>query len=312
MSICLLNKFDLFVKNNIVFCDKNFKYIRFAADYMSSVCLSLVYRIIAVAVSFEYTSDFKNRDRHYISLAECEDNKILALKKKFFIFQKHGSEIVDFSENGGLRVDQVLLQALDENDFCLSMTKLKISQSARSNLESTHVAELQALKRMYGSETIDDWADHFQVRAFLHRDRTMHGCCSSMTLDFISSYLQQIKAGKAPLESIKAIAPNYAYGASKNAQIAQIFYSAVHQKLRTHYVNRLDQLLEFYKKKSENIIRLPMHEQSTALRMLTTKCHEKGEKLKDNAKLAKLRVANTIEKAFGIAAQSQAIERFFC
>jgi len=45
-----------------------------------------------------------------------------------------------------------------------------------------------------------------------------------ISLDFMLNYLKEIKAGKAPIDAIKSIAHRFKNGASKEAELAQIFY----------------------------------------------------------------------------------------
>ncbi|HEY2811684.1 MAG TPA: hypothetical protein VGJ00_09910 [Rhabdochlamydiaceae bacterium] len=163
---------------------------------------------------------------------------------------KHKNEIIDFSENGGRRVDETLWENSGED---ILSAKIKILQTIDDNEE-----EYKALQCLYGVETVDRWVRTVGIQnlGLLQRKKMLNGCCAGMSLEFISSYIQQLKAGKAPEESIKVIAPRFAYGASKLAQIAQIFESALIKQNGSRSDKSKEEIDRWYKEEKQRIAQI--------------------------------------------------------
>jgi len=92
------------------------------------------------------------------------------------------------------------------------------------------VKQFEDLKTYYKEDTIKQWESVGTDKIPLKKDKLdglrnlSDGCCMGISLDFMLNYLKEIKAGKAPIDAIKSIAHRFKNGASKEAELAQIFY----------------------------------------------------------------------------------------
>ncbi|HEV3270241.1 MAG TPA: hypothetical protein VGZ69_06305 [Candidatus Rhabdochlamydia sp.] len=177
------------------FCNKNYKFIRVAADSISRLCLAVFYQII----SYCYKIVGSPTAHHYESLALYQSGKA----KNLFTYLRFGKEIIDFCVNA--------------------------PQQIKSPSSIHHVSEDQTLRSMYGDEDIDKWIEIITKDASPKLEelcslKITDGCCLGMSLDFISHYLLNVNS-KKPLGSFF---DRYQEGAPKEAQLAQIFYRTLH------------------------------------------------------------------------------------
>jgi hypothetical protein len=119
-------------------------------------------------------------------------------------FTQYGRQVIDFAVNTSKRIKE---------------------------LDETY--KIDALEKMYGHKAIASWSKigtqeiALQREKLAPREMMKEGCCLGMSFDFIDHYLQEITAGKTPIDAVKAVAPRYAEGAPDEAVLGQIFYSAL-------------------------------------------------------------------------------------
>jgi hypothetical protein len=175
--------------NTIPFCDKKFQKMRVVADFVNRICLALIYKIVHVA-TWLFSAEVSHR---YHSLAKYEFYRCGTL----FDFIDYGGEIVDFSTN------------------CFPRVKERLPKD---------VTELDRLRQIYGADKVDHLYREYPWKHLVERREITSGCCWGMSMDFISSYLQQLDEGMTPLEAVRHIAPHFVEGASDRAQLAHIFF----------------------------------------------------------------------------------------
>ncbi|MGB7977747.1 MAG: YopT-type cysteine protease domain-containing protein [Chlamydiales bacterium] len=147
--------------------------------------------------------------------------------------------------------------------------------------------EQNALRARYGSNAIDQWLRIGTKEIPLKPEklkRVETGICLGMTLDFLKQYLQQMQAGVSPMEAIREISSRYVTGAPDQAQLAQIFYSALDS---THVIEKewahLDASMEgqrtdtlrWFDQQREQIRALSREQILERLTQVQTQCNER-------------------------------------
>jgi len=138
---------------------------------------------------------------HFDSLANYRLKLALRRPITLWVF---GSKIIDFTTNTSTRIKEI-----DEQN------------------------EIDALKKLYGDHVIARWLETETQDVRLYQKNlarleiAQDGCCAGMSWDFISHYWKEIEKGNAPIDAVKAIAHRYREGAPDEAQLAQIFYTAL-------------------------------------------------------------------------------------
>lgn len=178
--------------NSTPFCDTSCKGIRVFGQFMGRSLYALSLLIASVACRV-FSRDLACT---YFSMARTQFNRGGNALVAYYMF---GERLIDFSYNG-----------------CV------IAPSSDT--------EQNALKSRYGSDVIDQWLRIGTEEIPLKLEKLKseeEGICLGMTLDFIKHYLQQIQAGLSPMEAIRKISSRYVTGAPDQAQLAQIFFSAL-------------------------------------------------------------------------------------
>jgi len=209
-----------------LFCDQNFQDFRVLANSVSRRCIGIFYKIIS-SCSWIFS---QSTSHHFNSLSIYHFSRAVTEPSAFL---RHGSRVVDFATNITTRVKEID----GEN-------------------------EIDALKRMYGNETIALWSEIGNQEIPLNQSKLTRlemvddGCCYGMSLDFISHYLKKIKEGKMPMEAVKAIAPRYVEGAPDEAQLLQIFSSALDlSKIEKAYQKTLEPKLDAFRRETKKWFR---------------------------------------------------------
>ncbi len=242
--------------------DKDFKPARLAIDLVNAVCSALFYKIISAAYILGRTRYSNEMHRYYALRASDEKDKILAVFHKWSTYKRYGRDIVDFSENGGARLNEIITN-----------THAKIWQKGRSG-KTVFEKELQTLQFLYGPEIVEQWNSAVGMQIHFRHLELKKGCCLGMSLDFISSYLQEKKSGKSSLECIKAIAPRFAHGASEQAQMAQLSQEAFLEPFVSDQ-SQIGQLNRWYYQEKDKIAQLPPKERLEAQRDLIRAFYQK-------------------------------------
>jgi|GEM_PF-5412774 len=260
-SISLDGVSDIFDRET-PFCDKDCKSARLAIDFVNAACSALFYKIISTAYILGRTRHSNEMHRYYALRASNEKDKIRAVLLKCFTYKRYGSEIVDFSENGGARLNDMITN-----------THLKIWQKGRSG-KTLSERESQTLQFMYGPEIVDHWNRNVGMQIHFQHLGLKRGCCLGMSLDFISSYLREQKSGKSSLECIMAIAPRFAQGASEQAQMAQLSQEAWLEPYVSDQ-SQIGQLNRWFRQEKDKVSQLPPKDRIEALQDLVREFYQK-------------------------------------
>jgi hypothetical protein len=191
--------------SKVAFMDQRLKTLRVVADLTSDVIIGLFCKIISACLwlaccpgaSYRYSSL-----AHYYINRGCDHATAYAT---------YSDKIVNFAYNTPRHVKEILLE---------------------------EVSEKKALYQMYGKKRIQKWLkignEIISVKKkYLSRcDMIEGGCCTGMSFEFNAKYLQGIEKGLEPLEAVKYASYRYAKGATKKAELIQIFGKALHIKKR--------------------------------------------------------------------------------
>lgn len=185
----------------IPFCDQNFQALRILVNSVNNFFMAFFYKI----VSWSFWIFSKRISHHFNSLANYHMYRYCIFRGLIQLIPFHvfSGGIVDFALNTTTRVKEIDGQK-----------------------------EIDALKKMYGNHAIARWSERMQdvsldQSKLARLEMAQTGCCFGMSLDFISHYWKEIKAGKMPMDAVKAIAHRYVEGAPDRAQLAQIFSNAI-------------------------------------------------------------------------------------
>lgn len=251
------------------FCVTSCKSIRVFCRFLGQSLYALGLLIVSVACRI-FSRDLAHM---YLSMARAQFNQGGNALITYF---KLGARLIDFSYNG-----------------CV------IAPSAET--------EQKALRARYGSDTIDRWLQIGTEEIPLEPEklkRVEHGICLGMTLNFVKQYLQQIQASVSPIEAIRKISSQYVTGAPEEAQLAQVFYSALDS---THLIERewarFDATLEreekanlqWLKNQQDSIRTLPRDRILKELSNLETQCDERLNSFRCKALSNKITTIANIE-----------------
>jgi hypothetical protein len=277
---------------DIPFCDKDFKSARLVLDLVNAVCSALFYKIVSSAYILGRTKYCHEMHRYYSLLASNEKDKARSVYYKIMTFKRHGSEIIDFGENGGSHLNQVLAN-----------THLKIWQSGRFGTQSKK--EQQTLEYMYGSEIVDQWKYDTGMEIHFNHMNLKAGCCLGMSLDFISCYLKELESGKSFVECAKAIAPQFAKGASNQAQMAQLCQDALIESY-TSPQSPFVQVQKWFSEEKDKIAYLPTKDQLSAYHKLFDQFYKKLDLLTHELCELEMHVLKDLTKGFAFESLDQA------
>jgi len=179
-----------------LFCDTKYKTATIYTLYFSHKLYSIV-MLVASVVTRIFN---KELSRIYLSIAKAESIRAHNL---FCLYQRFGNSIIEFSHNFFSRI--------------VSFDKGK-----------------EALDRHYGSDTIDKWLDIGTPETPIDRKKLrfpLDGVCYGMTLDFAKLFLLNAQTGLSETDRIRQISPIYKKGPSKEAELIQIFNTALDTSL---------------------------------------------------------------------------------
>ena len=170
------------------FCDRRFKCIRLVADCIAKIYLSIFYTAI-----FYLAYPFSRR----VSLQAKEWSHIYSAQgARILTYLKYGNQIIDFSFNFSPRMEK------------------------------------KTMEEAFGKGEIEKWSQNAAPFGHLMKERLTpkecrEGCCAGMTLDLISTYLKEVRKGNTPASAIRLASSRASEGASKEAELAQIFGDAL-------------------------------------------------------------------------------------
>lgn len=255
--------------NSTPFCDTSCKGVRVFGQFLGRSLYALGLLIVSVACRI-FSRDLAHM---YLSMASFQFNRGGNALVTYF---KFGEKLIDFSYNG-----------------CV--------------IASSSDTEQNALRARYGSNTIDRWLQIGTEEIPLKPEklkRAEQGICLGMTLDFMKEYLQQIQLGVSPMEAVREISARYVTGAPDEAQLAQIFYSALDS---THVIERewarLDaareqqrtDTLRWFDEQREQILALPREQILERLTQVQTQCNERLNTFRFDALSNKIKAIARIE-----------------
>ncbi len=192
------------------FCDKSFKGARVCGMFLEGGVSALSFLVVS-AVCRIFSGALADT---YFSMARTEFARGFNAPVTYFRFT---DALIDFSYNG-----------------CV--------------LPPPSDTELNALRAHYGTDTINNWLKIGTEKMPLKKEkltRIEEGICLGASLDFIKQYLEKIRLDMSPLEAIRRNSSRYVMGAPEEAQVTQIFYSALDlATLKKKEYNRINHLLE--------------------------------------------------------------------
>ncbi len=255
--------------NSTPFCDASYKGVRVFGQFLGRSLYALGLLIVSVACRIF------NRDLGcmYVSMARFQFNRGGSALVTYF---KFGDKLIDFSYNG-----------------CV--------------IASSSDTEQNALRARYGSNTVDRWLQIGTDAIPLNPEklkRVEQGVCLGMTLVFMKEYLQQIQIGVSPMEAIHEVSLRYVTGASDEAQLAQIFYSALGstQLIEREWVTldaamdrRQTDILRWLKEQQELARTLPREQILAQLTLVQTQFNERFNSFRSDAFSNKIRAISRIE-----------------
>lgn len=202
--------------NSTPFCDKSCKGIRVFSQFLAGSLYSLALLIISVAcVAFS-----KSLASTYLSMAQTEFDRV---SRALYTYLKFGDQLIDFSYNG-------------------------------CSLAPASDTEENAIRARYGNEAINHYCLEIETREIpLKREkleRVDRGICFGMSLDFMKQYFGEIQMGNSSIEAIRKISSRYVEGAPDEAQLAHIFYSALHENVQIES----DELMRVLENKRQEIL----------------------------------------------------------
>jgi len=259
-----------FIKvNSTPFCDTSCKGVRVFSQFLGQSLYALGLLIASVACRIF------NRDLActYFSMASAQFNRG---GNALGAYLKFGEKLIDFSYNG-----------------CV------IAPSSDT--------EQNALRMRYGNNAIDHWLQIGTEEIPLKPEglkRVEEGICLGMSLDFMKHYLQQIQVSASPMEAIREISLRYVEGAPDEAQLAQIFYSALDSTdviekewahLDAFVENQKKDMLPWLEAQQEQVRQLPHEEILERLTELKSQCNERLENFHFDALSKKILAIAQIE-----------------
>lgn len=124
-----------------------------------------------------------------------------------------------------------VIKTLLEEDFpCAQLIDTSMNRTSVAKERVPHSTEVDELKKMYGSQTIDQWLQIGDSNCSIinvARLEAIHGYCTGIAIDFLKQYFQARRGGKSSIEAVESISSRYSNGPPKEAQIIQIFHTAL-------------------------------------------------------------------------------------
>ncbi len=178
--------------NTVPFCDKSYKGARVCGMFLAEGVNGLSF-LVASTVCRIFSETLADT---YLSRARTAFKRGFTQSLTYFTF---GDALIDFSYNG-----------------CVPPPPSD--------------TELNALRAHYGTDVIDRWL-HIRTEKIPLKDekltRIEEGICLGASLDFIKQYFEKTRLEMPPLEAIRRNSSRYVMEAPKEAQITQIFRSAL-------------------------------------------------------------------------------------
>ncbi|NGX63444.1 MAG: hypothetical protein KR126chlam6_00856 [Candidatus Anoxychlamydiales bacterium] len=269
------------IQHDVVFGDKYFKFARVTIDSTCKLYIALFYKALSYSTwifSKDYYAYYKNKAIFYFAQAIS----------KPYSYSITGDKIIEFSLN--------MFSSLKNRDF-------------------VKVKKFEDLKSYYGKDTISLWESVGTEKIPLKKDSLdalkdlSDGCCAGISLDFISNYLKEIKAGKTPIDAIKSISYRFKKGASKEAELAQIFYQFLDDSafVAAKIKKASEHLEESSKKFFESLKQLEdiqnLDELYKASELLIEETRKSGQEQMNNLAYGKSLTYKPIAKKFGLNIQ---------
>ncbi len=170
------------------FCDRRFKCLRLAVDCILKIYLSIFYTALSY-LAYPFSEKFSHQASDWSHIYALQGGR-------FFVYLKYGNQLIDFSFNFSLRMHK------------------------------------KTMEEAFDKEDVERWTQNAApfgslIKEKLHPMRTRPGCCVGMSLDLISTYLQEVRKGNSSIKAIRIASSKMSEGSTEEAELAQIFATAL-------------------------------------------------------------------------------------